>query len=130
MQRHTLLPADLPLSGARRRFAANPLRKPHCSSKMGANMGVSHAAYVFVMWPASRRTVMLPTTEGHVSVQKNGRVSTNWKPAVSTADRTAEWRSGKIWNASAAGTVHFDASERLSWRQARGSSPTYGVSCR
>src|SRR4051794_17665230 len=102
----------------------------HCSSKMGVSMGESHAAYVFVMWPASRRTVMLPTTEGHVSVQKNGRVSTNWKPAVSTADRTAEWRSGKIWNASAAGTVHFDASERLSCRQARGSSPTYGVSCR
>src|SRR3954451_24478063 len=29
MQRHTFLAADLPLLGARRRFAAIPLRKPH-----------------------------------------------------------------------------------------------------
>src|SRR3954447_18223786 len=30
MQRHTFLAADLLLLGARRRSAANPLRKPHC----------------------------------------------------------------------------------------------------
>src|SRR3954452_11514168 len=73
---------------------------------------------------------MLPTTEGHLSVQKNGRVSTNWKPAVSTADRTAEWRSGNTVKASVAGTTHCDASERFSCRHAIGSSPTYGVSWR